>query len=236
MILTEEIPLSQHDVLDAADCDRASETTLSLREHWTQRSPAATFFTLGAASYLDASKSQPHYLELARASNPMLERNFGWLHEKVKSFFEELLGERAFYDHTYALPGFHVFVMSGADRSGDRPANRAHFDLQFMHAIPGIEPKGTLSFTLPVNLPTGGSSMEIWPARYQDAIRRKFTALEYAAEHPSQTVEYVPGRIVVHDGMVLHAIGGSSTTRPSGYRITLQGHGVKMPEGWLLYW
>jgi hypothetical protein len=34
----------------------------------------------------------------------------------------------------------------------------------------------------------------------------------------------------------LHAIGKSTVKAPTGLRITLQGHGVRLDDGWLLYW
>jgi hypothetical protein len=61
-------------------------------------------------------------------------------------------------------------------------------------------------------------------------------ARDYAARHPWQRVTYERGRIVVHDGYVLHAIGPASDPAPLGYRITLQGHGVRTSIGWMLYW
>jgi hypothetical protein len=43
------------------------------------------FFTLGAASYLDARKGQfAHYQSLARQGNPELAATFGWVHEKLR--------------------------------------------------------------------------------------------------------------------------------------------------------
>jgi hypothetical protein len=78
--------------------------------------------------------------------------------------------------------------------------------------------------------------MHIWHTRYQTAIRGSYTAVEYASKHAPQHVPYTLGRIVVHDGLVLLAIGVSAVAAPKGHRITLQGHGLRMPEGWLLYW
>ena len=138
--------------------------------------------------------------------------------------------------HHYALPGFHVFILEGHEESEQDPALRAHFDLQWMQAIPGLDPTGTLSFTLPIEQPKGGASMAIWPARYQEAVRLNFSAGSYASTHRPQTLTYQCGRIVVHDGFVLHAIGNAPEPTPKGYRITLQGHGVRLPEGWMLYW
>jgi hypothetical protein len=193
-------------------------------------------YTLGAASYLDAPNSHEAYLRAARATNPVLADWFSWLHVRLSNFLEALLGEPAYLDDHYALPGFHIFEFRGHDQSDDNTALRAHFDLQWMHAIPGEIPRGTLSFTLPIEEPTGGCSLSIWKTRYEHAVRRGFTAVEYASRHAPQTIAYTPGRIVIHDGCILHAIGRSSVAAPEGFRITLQGHGFRTSRGWLLYW
>jgi hypothetical protein len=231
----EFVPLSQHDILDRGECETIRDAVLALQSCWTSRAGGG-FFTLGAASYIDATQDRAEYAEQAKKANPILHQQFGWLHEHVRSFFEELLEDRVFYSGEHALPGFHIFKLAGEDRSGDNAAMRAHFDLQWMHAVAGQQPAGTVSFTLPVAVPSGGSSMEIWPIRYHEAVQLRFTAIDYASKHPSQIVRYVPGRVVIHDGLILHAIGRAFSPTPKGFRITLQGHGVKLPEGWMLYW
>jgi len=235
MRIEEELQLSQHDVLDPDDCAEICARVIALKGHWTERAPGS-FYTLGAASYLDALDKHDAYLAAARMTNPLLQENFEAALEEVREFFEEFLGDAVFYDPHYALPGFHIFILRGGDRSADDVAPRAHFDMQWMHAIPGHEPQGTLSFTLPIEQPSGGACMAVWPARYKDAVRLGFAARDYASRHPWQRVMYERGRIVIHDGYVLHAIGPASDPAPRGYRITLQGHGLRMPTGWMLYW
>ena len=235
MNFEECVPLSQHDILDASECEQVREQVMALKARWTARSEG-TFFTLGAASYLDATGDRAAYAEASKRENPVLWESFGWLQERVRLFAEELLDEPAFFSADCALPGFHIFVLNGEDRSRDNPAARAHFDLQWMHALPGRVPADAVSFTLPVEVPSGGASMAIWHVRYKDALRLGLSSQEYASSYPPQTVEYVPGRAVVHDGLILHAIGRASAAAPKGLRITLQGHGVRLPEGWLLYW
>jgi len=231
----EELPLSQHDVLDPDDCAEIAGRVVALRNRWTARS-LGSFYTLGAASYLDATDDHDAYIAAARETNPVLQDNFAVTLEQVREFFEEFFGEPVFYDLHYALPGFHIFVLKGGDRSRDDVASRAHFDMQWMHAIPGHMPQGTLSFTVPIEQPSGGACLAVWPGRYQDAVRLGFAARDYAKRHPWQRLSYERGRIVVHDGYILHAIGPAADLAPRGYRITLQGHGVRMPQGWMLYW
>jgi hypothetical protein len=229
------LPLSQHDLLSARECAEVRDQVIALKGRWTRRS-GGSFFTLGAASYMDAARDRTDYLEAAKATNPLLRDSFGWLHERVRGFFEDLLGEAVRFDPLYALPGFHVFEQKGEDRSRENVAARAHFDLQWMHLFPGWIPPRTLSFTLPIEEPSGGASMAVWPARYEEVVRFNLSAVDCASSRPQQTLTYARGRIVVHDGLVLHAIGRASVPTPVGYRITLQGHGVRSPEGWTVYW
>lgn len=225
----------QHEVLRPQECESVRDRVISLREHWTQRSDAGDFFTLGAAAYLDAPTRRDAYITTAQTLNSVLRENFEWLYERVRDGFEQVLGQPVSYTCDCALPGFHIFVFSGDDQSSDRPATRAHFDLQWMHAMPGPPPEETLSFTLLVEEPSGGSSMEIWPA-HKNAVRANFNALQYAAAQPSTTLRYSRGYMVVHDGLLLHAIGRASIAAPKGTRITLQGHGARTSEGWKFYW
>jgi hypothetical protein len=228
-------PLSQYALLEVTECREISERVRALEDYWIARAEAG-FFTLGAASYLDAAVSQSGYFEIAQSANPVLERSFASVHERIRAFFEELLGAAVFFDHRYALPGFHIFIMRGKDRDPEAVAASAHFDLQWMHLFPGYFPARTISFTLPIDEPPEGSSMEIWHARYSDAVRLGFSGREYARKSRSQMIPCRNGRIVVHDGLVLHAIGRAAAKNPKGLRVTLQGHGVLIPNGWMLYW
>jgi len=230
-----ELALSQHDILDAEDCAEICARVLALRNRWTERSPGR-FYTLGAAAYLDAADGRDAYLAAARETNPILQENFDAVLELVREFFEEFLGDAAFYDAHLALPGFHLFTSQRAVLGGEDIAARAHFDMQWTEATPEHVPQATLSFTLPIEQPSSGACLAVWPFRYADAVRLGSAACAYAAQHPWQRVAYEPGRIVVHDGHVLHAIGPKANADPNEYRITLQGHGIRVPAGWMLYW
>jgi hypothetical protein len=227
--------LSQHEVLRPRECDVVRDQVLSLRQYWKSRSSYGQFFTLGVASYLDAVEGHDAYLQEARGTNQILLAHYDWLFERIKRGFEDLLGRPVSYCEAFALSGFHIFVHKGANETNDRPSSRAHFDMQWVHAMPGQRPEQTLSFTLPIEEPLGGCSLEIWPV-HADMVPPGFDALKYAASVPSQTLQYARGQMVVHDGLLLHAIGRASIARPNGYRITLQGHGVRVFGGWKLYW
>jgi hypothetical protein len=155
-------------------------------------------------------------LELAKQGNTLLGPSFSDVHQRVRRFFEQLLGDTVFFDDQYALPGFHIFLLTGIDASRDNVAARAHFDLQWIDVFPGCVPEATLSFTLPIETPSGGASMALWPIRYKDAVRLPLSAYDHASRHSEETVTYTPGHIVVHDGLTLHAIGRPVVSGPKG--------------------
>ncbi len=227
------LPISQHQLLGSDDCASITNRVHALREHWTQRSGNG-FFSLGAAAYLDGRESYERYLAAAAATNAVLLNDFNDLYKIVLGFFRAFLDEDVCLDTRCAVPGFHVFIMRGADRRGDDPARRAHFDMQWQLAYPDKQPEATLSFTLVVELPVGGASMAIWPTRLGDLTGDRVSA--FLARRPPQTIPYLLGSLIVHDGMTLHAIGSPRDAWASGNRVTLQGHGIRTGGCWCLYW
>jgi hypothetical protein len=233
MIARETVPLSQHDLLTEDECAVIAKRVVELRPQWTQRSPG--FYSLGAASYIDAASRADGYLGAAQRINAVLLQSFSGLYDDLAGFLEALLEESVRLDTSRAAPGFHVFEYNGANRGHDDEAPRAHFDLQWKNAYPDKTPTGTLSFTLLIEAPSGGSSMAVWNLRYQDALLG-VTSRDHAMHHRPQHVAYAPGRLVIHDGLILHAIGAAGMRNPLGRRITLQGHGIRLDRNWLLYW
>ena len=229
------ITVTRHEVLRQDECEAVRDRVFALKEHWISRSDVGCFFTLGAASYLDAVGHRDAYLKVAREVNPILRANFPWLYKRIRNGFEDLLTQPVDYADEGALPGFHIFTYTGGDQSNDKPSTRAHFDMQWMHAIARHRPEETLSFTLPIEEPSGGCSLEIWPV-HCDMVSPETDILEWAATHSSQTLWYSRGQMVVHDGLLLHAIGLSSLATPVGSRLTFQGHGIKAGRQWKLYW
>jgi hypothetical protein len=256
LVLTDDHPLSSahliaRDLLDASECAETVRQVNRLRDHWTMRPDG--YFTLGAASYLDGAVSADVYLAMATQKNSVLSAGFNDLYGSLLGLLEHVLGEPATYGECLALPGFHIFEFDGkpsesvqsASTCGSRSihegvAKRAHFDLQFDRAIPGWTPEATLSFTLPLAQPSGGSGLAVWPFRYEEAVRRNLPGQHFAAQNPYEQVSYEPGRIILHDGFLLHSIlyeiVHQCDSPQQGQRITLQGHGVRSDGSWTIYW
>jgi hypothetical protein len=221
--------------LELDECIEARRRVMQLRGEWTKRSEFG-FFTVGTAAYLDTPAAREEYFTKARYTNRMLSGSFNDLYKGVRAFLCDTLGEAAEYSDDYALPGFHVFQFLGDELHNDNLAERAHFDLQFLAAMPAYNDEATLSFTLPIEEPSGGASLAVWSLNYRDAVSRNISARDFAACTDYERIEYRRGYMVIHDGLLLHAIGTSSIQAPSGFRITLQGHGFRRNGKWLLYW
>lgn len=220
--------------LSPEECALISGKVLSLQSHWEPRLGPYQFATLGCAAYLDGGTG---YADKKSALNPILRETFQDVYERIRLYFCRLLGEEAFYDEAYSYPGFHLFQLDGTEIANDQPADRAHFDYQFMEIF--ADWQNTLempvTFTIPIEEPSSGSSLEMWDLRPEGHAAIDYEHKEYARTHPSKTVHYSIGRVFTHDGLNLHAMG-KIAPGARGRRMTLQGHAIKRDKGWLLYW
>jgi hypothetical protein len=232
---TVSLPLTQHSLFTGYECTDIASRVLGLREHWIARSGNG-FYSLATASYLDGPRYHANYRDRARQTNPPLLAHFGDVYARVAAFFEDLLFAPVTITNELAVPGFHVFEYGQCGPDGDNAAGRAHFDLQWMQALPGTLPDSTLSFTVAIKQPPAGAALEVWPLQYGNTGTLTGPVAEWAASHPSRRLDYTEGGITVHDGNILHAIGARRAGEPAGRRLTLQGHGVLLNGAWILYW
>jgi hypothetical protein len=228
------------DLLTASECDVLHNTVHELHCHWIARALTAPFFTLGTASYLDATLDAPwQYPEMASVSNPVLSQHFHWLHMRCCEALSAMLQEPVALHETLALPGFHVFLAHEA--FAEEEAASAHWDLQFEKIRwPAFdEPDFTrpLSFTLPVRLPRSGGGIHLWEVAHADAGKlpeKEREQMRRAA--PKHFHGYTTGRMVVHSGLFLHQIAPITDTEAGQERITFQGHAIRCRGTWRVYW
>ena len=228
-------------LLSAEECAGYLRKVHDLTAWWTRREFDVVFYTLGAASYLDATNGRfDAFREKAAVTNPILRRDFGPMLEAVLGALSDYVGEPVRYDDALSLPGFHVFL---AREFGDRsPTASLHFDLQYEHirwdAHGGEEPETQISFTLPLALPHNGGGLFVWPLKWQET--KQLSKEEHiAALKRRGEPEYVPyevGVLAVHGGHHLHQIAPFREQTAEDERITLQGHAVRCADGWWAYW
>lgn len=237
MPMTDEV-----EILTATECGRVHEAVHDLRGAWTRRRPGLPFFTLGAASYLDAAQDGfIAYVERAAVTNPVLASHFGWLQERLLEAVSDLVGAPAVHAPVFALPGFHIFEYH---QGFARPIASKHFDLQYERlnwtGIGEPEPERQLSLTLSIRLPSGGAALRLWhvgwdEVRNADADERRRLA---AAHRTPELRPYNEGRLAVHSGHLLHQIAPFTDPRPGDERLTLQAHALPVDSGdrWIVYW
>lgn len=244
-MLTVEAPNRDRlSILSLAECDRIAERVHALRPYWTSRAAGeAPFFTLGAASYLDASpQGDTRYRAMASELNPILSEAFGELHATFRGAVEAHIGEPVIYDDTIALPGFHIFL---ADEVWGKSVASIHADRQYQNVDwstygSGDDVQGhrQLSITLSIDLPAGGAGLRLWDVNSLDVpkMSREERKAVLDANRKPRFLPYERGKAVIHTGHLFHQIAPMPDMQPGEQRLTLQAHALPTRRGWVLYW
>ncbi|MBT9317725.1 hypothetical protein [Leptothoe spongobia] len=235
-------------ILNEEECKEVRDNLYALRSYWIKRSydTPCNFFTLGVATYLDASESQnvnETYHQRLRLYNSILSEYFGCLLEKIRRSLQEYLNSPVTYTKSFALPGFHIFL---APSLSSIPQSEPHFDRQYhflpwSNALDRIEP---ISFTLAINLPKSGGGLDSWEVS-QYTLNRAYRCglvhtienyLKYVSRKEKIFHSYRIGYLFLHTRVFLHRISATQNLTLEDERITLQGHGVRIKGKWILYW
>jgi len=232
-------------VLSSAECERVRQTVHGLRSRWIARGSADyPFYTVGAASYIDAVSRTPppRYSEILVETNPVLREHFHWLYARLMNKLSLHLQAVVRTADELALPGFHVWQGLSVPTS----SLSIHFDLQYMSIpwpdAPRSDRSRPLSFTLPIALPRAGGGLNTWDLSYEEQAAhfeatRQFTPVAEMAKSRTRTFHpYTRGVLTLHSGHTLHQIAAVDQAYPDDERITLQGHGLYCDGAWTIYW
>ena len=197
-----------------------ARTVKSLRSLWKQRLPNLPFYTLGAAVYLDVQrdKSMHRYLKMAANLNSVIAANFLPLLEEVDNVLEKELRCKTQYEPKYGIPGFHIF-----EQHAEFEVNGGVWHIDTPQNELGLPDNDPISFTVAVELPLHGGGMYMRESNYC----------------PIEEVEYIAykvGEMILHDGKVIHRIAPVIEMQENDMRITLQGHGVKVHDKYVIFW
>lgn len=231
--------LSQHDFLSPEECKIIRDKILDLRDHWTNRGGGALpIYTLGTASYLDASRNDDSaYREKAKTTNPILRNNFQFLYQRLYNVLSNIFKMPVTFAEDLAYPGFHIFL---ASKMFEQPVASTHFDLQFRSIKwnhRNIDFDHPISFTCPVAIPKFGSGLNYWDINGKEHEKSSHQELEaLKASKKTLFLPYNLGKLVLHHGLILHQIAPSKEIAPDDERITLQGHGLICDGVMQLYW
>jgi hypothetical protein len=230
--------VSQFDCLTPDECLQTQMRLHTLKDQWEPRLGDLPFFTLGAASYMDASKKGEFYYKMkAKRLNALLKKNFDPVYKKVAEVLEKEMGKPVVYEENYGYPGFHIFLHSEAFEYN---IASLHFDLQYellSWRYKEVDTKHPLSITLPISLPKSGGGMYCWDILHEDVKDLPRESLDKKAQEQEPVlIEYQVGQAVVHEGLLLHQIAPAEGMQEDDERITLQGHGLFCDGAWHLYW
>jgi len=184
------------------------------------------FYTLGAATYQDDPYAYP---AIANAFNPIIQSNFPavlqTVYDVLAAHFDRPVGT---FTAGVGLPSFHIF-----DQQCNGIEGHPHIDEPFTRINLGsLDWSDPFSFTIPVELPAGGGGIDFWWG-CTDAEVEKYMA---GGEVPKPTYHpYTVGALYMHDGMTPHRIANPCDMVAGEHRITLQGHGIHVEGGALVY-
>jgi hypothetical protein len=194
----------------------------------TGRPPTAGgMSTIGEALYRNRHQMD-YYTQCAQADNRRLYRHFNGLYERVAVFFEQRYSAPVVFAEELAIPGFHVFDYP---QRGVHDGGTWHFDTLYLQvpflAAQRAEITAIVNFTVPVQVPSGGTGMDLCDDGPGDDGQGCGTHI---------STPYVPGVLVFSEREYWHRIGNSRCLEDGERRITLQGHGVGFRGRWLLFW
>tara|TARA_R110000868_G_scaffold205689_1_gene454248 strand:+ start:576 stop:1190 length:615 start_codon:yes stop_codon:yes gene_type:complete len=193
------------------DTDKIAEKVFELRDYWISRSDQFTFYTLGRNAYKDGKT--PAYKEDIKKLNPILRREFDVVYRIIIDHLSHQFNEQIYLNDDLAHPSFHIFGSSPflLTHSGSWHQDKPHESF-------GLEPTDPYSFTVAIKLPTGGAGMDF----FEDGIQKY--------------LPYQEGEIIGHNGLILHRIASLKDYVPNEYRITLQGHLIRINGALNMFW
>lgn len=232
--------LSQHPFYTIQEAALIRKEVLNLDKEWIDRAGGfLPIYTLGTASYLDASKENDLiYRNKAKQTNPILWSHFEALYKRLCTLLNNILHIPVALDDSLAYPGFHIFL---GNKKFEKPIASCHFDLQFKsidwNHYRDVDFDHPISFTCPFSLPKSGSGLNYWNIEKQEYLKSSSKEIE-ALRSTKETLflPYTIGTLVLHQGLILHQIAPSKDITSEDERITLQGHGLFCDGIMRIYW
>lgn len=252
----EELPRYMN-LARSTDCCRWLQKVYEMQYLWVSRDEIG-LHTLGSAAYLDApdkksanyyktNSSYSLYLQNAQKINPLIFHEFNDLYAVLINLIADYLkisSKNISFSPFKALPGFHIFhPHQQYSRSN---AHLPHFDMPHMgldwqeeglSANINLKNCQTLSYTLPLQIPSTGAGLKLWPVSFPEIKNIGLNDLKEVLRDRGVTkYSYVVGDLLIHSGLELHQISPWAFKSDDCDRVTLQGHAVKIVDQWILYW
>jgi len=203
------------------ECDRIVKVVKELRPLWISRNDQ--FHTLGVASYQDNPYAYP---ALSQYSNPIIMNAFYRSQEfaKLEQVLIHALNGAVLTRPDCAVPAFHIFDKRCNGREGS-----FHVDLPWQYMRHIGEFTEPMTFTVLLEAPHCGAGLNYWPPDKIDPFKH-YTSTDIQPE----VIMYERGRLYYHTGLFYHQIANPCDVGDDEYRITLQGHSVRLNDGRVL--
>lgn len=208
--------LTRLNLLTQEECQKVRSIVYELKEFWLKRNSYLPFYTLGAASYIDAAKDKQDYYRQAERYNSILCDRLGWLYERLADTLAQFLKAPTSYQHALALPGFHIYL---ACKFFEQPIASIHCDLQYKlvnwESPDKIDFTEPISFTLAISLPKFGGGLNIWELHHQEIIGIPQSELKQLARSRAKSFyPYLVGQLILHSGHTFHQAAPAKNIQP----------------------
>lgn len=235
--------VSRHSVLSKETCVQVSETVLACRDHWMSAGADDSIFFLGTSAFASANPSLgggfSSYQKRSAKLNSILRRMFPGLYENIQAKLASILGGDTEYHPKLSLPGFIIWEPRPIDLVRGVP----HFDSQYrfidwFSVIGQDAPDQNVSMTLAVKLPIEGAALRTWGRLTKEELRDSvfFGLSRIMEKRLYNDIEYEPGAMVLQHDLVVHQPHFDRKFVSEDFRITMQFHGAKFGQRWLIYW
>lgn len=210
------------DLLSSEECKELKNIIINNKKKWVCKK--VVLYTLGGVSYLGDKVG----IDKVYKSNKFMRDLFPNLYENLLLSLKKILKKDVVYKEDGYLPGFHIF---GSNFLFRYPIAEFHVDRQHTRNNwdESCDLNKTISFTVPIDLPSDTSGLFIFNADKTCTDRKKASLSKRAL------VKYKMGKLVLHSGNNYHIMKPSLILK-NEYRITLQGHGVLCNNKWYIFW
>ena len=191
--------------------DEIANKIFNLKKYWISRSDSFSFYTLGRCAYLDGKTLS--YKTDIKSLNSILQKNFGNLYDQIIIKLSDQFNENIYLNSSLAHPSFHIFESSPflLTHAGLWHQDCPHITLNLGFNTP-------YTFTVAIKLPSGGAG------------------IDYVIDGQQKYLPYKETEMIGHDGNIIHRISGLKTYVKGEYRITLQGHLIRLKDRLTMFW